>query len=160
MGAAWQFIGALFVWFLPKPYNQLVGFFFMYTGMVGMQTVLLPLTFYYGQSSTASYIDGQVVAPLLGTVLINLFDMIKVNETGYMIVLLSFPIISVIAFFGLNRSASTAITATNGECNNDDNETNDIETNTVGGNNGNTTKEDENSKEKNTSKQLTVAESC
>jgi len=157
--ATLQFIGALFVWLLPTPYNQLVGYFFMYTGMSGMQTVLMPLTFYYGQSSTASYVAGTVVAPLLGTALINLFDVIKLKETAYMIVLLSFPIISAIAFFSLNKPASTTTTATNEDSNNNENETNDIETNITGDNHGDKTKEEENNNENNVSKQLTVAES-
>jgi len=90
--------------------------------------------------------------------LINLFDMIQLKETAYMIVLLSFPIISVIAFFGLNKPAFTT-TATNEESSNNENETNDIETNTIGENNGDTTKEDDKNNKNNASKQLTVAES-
>merc|ERR1719148_489789 len=76
-----------------------------------------------------------------------------------MIVLLSFPIISATAFFGLNKPASTTITATSEDNNNNENETNDIETNITGDNHGDKTKEEENNNENNVSKQLTVAES-
>jgi len=112
-----QFIGALFVWVLPKPFNLLVGSFVMMGGMVAQQIVLLPLTYYYGPSVTSSYVAGQTLAPLLGTFLINIFDWIHWdnNKVPYMIVLLSFPIITIIAFFALDRSALATSSNSNNE---------------------------------------------
>ena len=82
-----------------------------------MQIVLLPLTYYYGPSVTSSYVAGQTLAPLLGTFLINIFDWIHWdnNKVPYMIVLLSFPIITIIAFFALDRSALATSSSSNNE---------------------------------------------
>ena len=82
-----------------------------------MQVVLLPLTYYYGPSVTSSYVAGYTLAPLLGTFLINIFDWIHWdnNKVPYMIVLLSFPIITIIAFFALDRSILVTSSSSNNE---------------------------------------------
>mmetsp|Transcript_39979 Transcript_39979/g.44748 ORF Transcript_39979/g.44748 Transcript_39979/m.44748 type:complete len:519 (+) Transcript_39979:62-1618(+) len=151
-----QFIGGGFMWVLPTPYNQFVGFFFMYTGMVALQTTLLPLTFYYGPSVTSSYVAGQTVAGLVGTALINIFDAFNGGKTLHMLVLLCFPIICAIAFFGLDRSV-LRVTSDDSSTNNNEHDIEQISN----GDNNKTKQEDEEKKNDNgsKSKQLTVSES-
>ena len=121
-----------------------------------MQVVLLPLTYYYGPSVTSSYVAGYTLAPLVGTLLINIFDWIHWdnNQVPYMIVLLSFPIITIIAFFALDRS----ILVTSSSSNNEDNISQadaDADIDSDDGKNVEAKTNDTTSK----SKQLTVSES-
>ena len=105
---------------------------------------MLPLTYYYGPSVTSSYVAGYTLAPFVGTLLINIFDWIHWdnNQVPYMIVLLSFPIITIIAFFALDRSALVT-SEVETDVDNDDGENVEVK------------KNDPTSK----SKQLTVSES-
>jgi hypothetical protein len=119
-----------------------------------VQIVLLPLTYYYGPSVTSSYIAGQTLAPLLGTLLINIFDWIHWdnNKVPHMIVLLCFPIISIIAFFALDRS----ILVTSSSSNNED-DTSKVEAGVDNGDGENAEAKTNDTTSK--SKQLTVSES-
>ena len=119
-----------------------------------MQIVMLPLTYYYSPSVTSSYIAGQTLAPLLGNFLITIFDWIHWdnNKVPHMIVLLCFPIISIIAFFALDRSILVTSSSSNNE---DDTSKVEADVGNYDGENVEVKKNDTTSK----SKQLTVSES-